>query len=145
MSFWQTSFLVLFGAISMLSGMWISDRTPPVTILSATAVQPSVAPGDLLKVHYELDRARSCHGHFDRVLYDSGRLRATLDDLDYGAPPGAMGRDGYTVTIPIPRSFAPGPARYVVISSYRCNLLHRLWPIVTRAEVPFEVGGAPLP
>lgn len=144
MSFWQIAALLFVGVAFGIVGTWTADATPPVTTLSATAVSQTVAPGEMLRVHYELDRARSCAVRLDRVLYDANRVRATLEDLDYAASPGAMGRDSYTVMVPVPRTFSQGPARYVVISSYQCNVMHRLWPIVTRAEVPFEVRGPPV-
>lgn len=54
--------------------------------------------------------------------------------------PGPLGRDWYITTLPIPLNFAPRKARYRVVSSYVCNPIHNISPIVTEArDIEFEV------
>jgi hypothetical protein len=46
--------------------------------------------------------------------------------------------------VPIPASATPGPATYRIITSYVCNAIHNLWPIVvTPPDVHFEIKPTP--
>lgn len=143
--FWQAAMLLAAGGIAATLGLWVSDKSPPVTTLGVTPLNPVVAPGEALKVRYELERTRSCASRVDRVLFDGMGQRFDLADTEYAAAPGPIGRDGYTVRVDIPRSFADGSSVYRTVITYRCNLLHELWPIITRGEVPFTTKGPPVP
>lgn len=135
--------LLVIGGISGVLGLWVQDTSPPLASLQVAPVQKIVAPGETLKIRYEVERYRSCASRIDRILLDSERIRFTLEDLDYAAAPGPLGRDTFVTDVPIPRAFSQGPAIYRVISRYECNLLHRLWPIVLTRDIAFEVRGPP--
>ncbi|TDR95663.1 hypothetical protein [Enterovirga rhinocerotis] len=130
--------------VGAATGVWVPDRAPPVNTLSAVALNPAVAPGETLRIRYEIEQLRSCATIIDRVLFDGDGVRYNLADLAYAAAPGPIGRDGYTVALPIPRTFAAGPSAYRIVIRYECNVLHKLWPII-RGEVPVETRGPAAP
>lgn len=136
--FWRGSVFLSLGAVGLATGSWVADRTPPTVVLSATQIG-QVVPGGQLRVRYIVERYRSCAFTVDRVLFDGKEVRLDLPDLTWKAAPGPLGRDEYTVLVDIPDDFAPGPSIYRTVISYECNVLHKLWPIITRGEVRFEV------
>lgn len=133
--------LLVIGGVSAIVGLWVQDTSPPIAPMSVTPVQSIVAPGETLRIRYDVERYRSCASRIDRILLDSDKIRFTLEDLDYAAAPGPLGRDTFITDVPIPRGFSQGPAVYRVITRYECNLLHRVWPIVLMRDIPFEVRG----
>jgi hypothetical protein len=146
MSLWRILVLIATGALAATAGLWASDRTSPTQVIIARAETPVVAPGGVLKIHYEVFRLRSCAVRVDRLLFDADRVRVSLEDQEFAGAPGPLGHDSYTTTITIPRSFAQGPGRYTAISRYECNLLHKAWPIVVGGvDVEFMVSGDPAP
>ena len=127
-------------------GVWVSDRDPPISLISVTAMNESIQPGGQLRVSYSVRRFRSCGVHIDRLLFDANAERYVLEDIDFAAAPGPLGDATYTVGINIPRRFAEGVGRYQVITRYECNPLHNFSPIVvTGPLITFTVKGPPTP
>jgi len=137
---WRIASFTLAGGISAVLGFWVIDRNPPSTVIRATVATSDVKPGGDLQVAYEIVRYRSCRTTINRFLIDSTQARFTLDDLRLAGAPGPLGRDWYITTLPIPLNFAPGKARYRVVSSYVCNPIHLISPIITEArDIEFVV------
>jgi hypothetical protein len=135
--------LVVFGTL----GTWLGDRTPPTTVQEIVVMTPQVRLGGDLKIKYKVYRARSCHTLVERIIFDSRRQRYVLEDLTFASSPGPLGPDEYVSIIPIPPRAFNGEARYRAITTYKCNILHHLWPVVggATADVTFDIVGEPDP
>lgn len=134
-----------FGITAGALGTWTADRTTPVDVVKVSVLTPQVNPGGELKVEYHVYRRASCRTHLERVLFDSKNVRVPLDPIDFMASPGPIGDETYTSAIKVPRNFAQGRGGYRAITSYICNPVHSLWPIVTVAgDVKFIVAGDPV-
>jgi hypothetical protein len=139
------AFATVAAAASALGFMWL-DTQPPTVVLKMEILNEPVRPGGELKIKYTVYRLRSCETSIDRLLFDHEKQRVILEDLTFNGAPGPLGESNYVAQVPIPRSFATGPATYRVVSRYVCNPLQRIWPIVTiNPDVNFEVAGEPLP
>lgn len=139
---WRCLALAPVALVAGVLGLWISDGQPPVVTIHAEPLHPIVRPGGTLEIEYHVERYRSCSSRIERILLDSRRVRTNLDDLDYAAAPGPIGRDIYIARIPIPSTFATGPAFYRIINRFVCNPVHSLRPIVTTREIAFVVRGS---
>ncbi|MGU3493375.1 hypothetical protein ACLBXM_04965 [Xanthobacteraceae bacterium A53D] len=121
-------------------GLSALDREPPVIVTDSRVLTPQVQPGGSLKVEVEILRTRRCETKVDRIVFDSTGARFVLEPVEFTSAGGGRGEERYANLIPIPRDAAPGPARYRSIATYRCNPLHRPWPIVGEPrEVAFEI------
>lgn len=139
---WKASVLLSVAIVGGTLGTWLVDRTPPTSVSSVRVLNPEVTPGGVLHVQYNVYRTRSCKTVVERVLYDSQRIRTVLQDLVFEASPGPMGPDEYISNIPIPKDANLGEANYRASTTYRCNLLHELWPItLLTADVRFDIVG----
>lgn len=136
----QVSFLLIIGAVTMQGSLWALDRTPPIDILASEADGFAMAEGTLF-VRYTVERHRSCQLKVDRSIITSEQVRIELQDSDWAAAPGPMGRDTYKSEVIVPHRVPPGPSLYRVILQYRCNPLQALYPIIIRNETPFVVAG----
>jgi hypothetical protein len=120
-------------------GFLAGDRDIPTTTYSAQTLTPEVAPGGVFRVSYTMRRHRSCETHVDRFIYDSENTRHVLPPLDFN-PGLRLGQDEYTVPVKVPEEAKRGPARYSVVSTYICNPLQKLWPIIgEQREIRFEI------
>jgi hypothetical protein len=141
MGFWRTVVVLIAGMIAATLGRWVGDNGSPTQVISSRLLTPVVAPGESLKVRYTVERDRSCAVKIDRLLFDGEGVRYTLDDIESAAALGPIGRDEYTVSVQIPRGFARGRSAYRTVTTYVCNALHNVWPIIIRSEVQFDVAG----
>jgi hypothetical protein len=140
-------------AIMFLLGTWTFDREVPVKFHQALVETPLVAPGGILRVHYQVTRERNCSVHIEQVLFDENGGRYPMPDTVFLVDPGPLGDDAYSVLIPVPSFFAVGKGRFRSARAYFCNPLQRFfnWPVVVPPyegkanDVPFNVGFAPLP
>lgn len=140
--------IITFASVSVIAatlGVWSSDHEPPTRLLKSEVLTPTVRPGGELRIHYTVQRFRSCRVHIDRILYDADRVRRDLEDLEYAAAPGVMGESSYTIAVTIPRNFAQGPARYREITTYFCNPLQMYFSAIVENGDPikFKVEGEP--
>ena len=130
-----TSMAFLGGWLGFLAG----DRDLPTVTYVAMALTPEVAPGADFRVKYVMRRIRSCEVHVDRFIFDGENIRHVLPSLELNAGL-RLGEDQYTVPVRVPESAKPGRARYSVTSSYICNPLQRLWPIVgQQRDIWFDI------
>jgi hypothetical protein len=135
-------------AILFLIGTWAFDRAVPVTFHQALVETPIVAPGGILRVHYQVTRHRNCSVHIEQVLFDENGGRYPMPDTVFLVDPGQVGEDAYSVLVPVPNFFTPGRGRFRSARAYFCNPLQRFfnWPVVVPPyegkanDVPFTVG-----
>lgn len=116
-----------------------SDREQPIVVYSAEAMTPVVARGGELRVQYNLVGRCTCDVIIDRFVYDRFKTRFELPDttIKAGLP---LGEDHYVVPVRIPDDAEPGAAVYRTSSTYMCNPLQRLWPIVGGVrDIPFII------
>lgn len=138
--------MIVAGAIGAVLMSWAMDRTPPVVLKSVEVAEIGVSPGETLHVRYSVHRNRDCAFKADRWLFDSAGNRFTLPDVEQEGSPGPMGGDTYSVPIQVPFGMREGVASYRIVGSYRCNYLHRWWPIPERPpDVKFLVYDSNLP
>lgn len=131
--------LLPFIVASVLGALWVNDRSPPVETIRQEALN-SPQPGEDLIVQYEVVRTRLCSAMIERTIFDGQNGRHLLPDVDRLAA-GPIGRQTYQVSPLVPKSAAPGPARYRVTIAYKCNPLHTVWPItVLAADVMFTIS-----
>jgi hypothetical protein len=132
--------------VGVALGLWTIDRDPPVVINSVQVLTPEVPPGGRLRIKYQVNRIRECAVHIDRLLLDSAKVRGELTDLSFAKPPGPLGNDEYTTEIRVPDTFSQGPAVYRTLTTYRCNLIHAIWPVPWGPnDVSFVVRGMAAP
>lgn len=131
-------------AVGAASAAWqASDREPPVTLIS---VMPAAArPGEPITIVAKVrrDKTRACAVDVSRyvlaaddAMYDMGnstRSAQLIKDLERRSP--GMLRLRFVV----PLGAQPGPAELVSVLEYRCNTVHRYWPIELTTLMPFQV------
>lgn len=125
-------------------GTWSLDRTPPIKLLSS--IDSQALPGSYIVIHAKVKRdlTRHCAVDYSRYMYDGAGVRYDLQgtttlteeaiQLTDKITPDAL-RLGFVV----PQSAHPGPASLVSVLEYRCNPLHRIWPIEMVFTMPFTV------
>lgn len=125
---------------SGMLGLWTAARDTPTVIVSATAEPDVVRAGEDLQIRYLIDRRESCPSTLERMVVDSAKVRFLLDDIDYKAAPGPLGRDEVVIRVPVSPTAAPGPAVYRAIVAYYCNPVHHFWPVTGTREVRFTIA-----
>lgn len=137
---WRTVTFLTIGTAAGFLGVWLGDKEPPTISAELKPVSISVPPGGDLRVRYTVFRTRSCPLKVERMLFDSTGTRYILPSTEFSAAPGPLGKDSYISIVPLPVNIAAGKAKYRAITTYRCNPIHSIWPIVTTApDVEFEV------
>lgn len=140
---WIAYALLLATVISV--AVFAADRDAPFAVLS---VEPAFAkPGDvvMLRARVYRDSSRECSAVFSRYVFDASGARH--DDPSSPASASAAMIEGMekrspgrlTLALTVPDKAAPGPATLVSSLEYRCNKIHRLWPIEVTTEMPFTV------
>ena len=125
--------------IGGLIGVPLTDRQPAAEVLSMVILNPSVRPGDMLRTEIIVDRKRVCDTEVTRTIYDGANIeiRFLPDERQTFGP---LGIDRRVVEVQVPASAKPGLARYRVTSTFRCNVLHRVWPItIAYDDIPFTI------
>jgi hypothetical protein len=122
---------------------WTIDRTPPVNQIY-NIITEDVHPGGDIILRSRVFRHRSCQTHIDRVVIDGGGFRYILQDLDFNTAPGVVGeQDEYSSRIPLPLDAASGIATLKMFMTWRCNIIHVIWPIPDYVEVKFIIMPKP--
>lgn len=118
-------------------GTMLGDREPPIRVYSADILNTRVERGGTLRIMYRVNRLRSCHASADRILRDSANPpnRKPIEDIEIKPGADPTGDDLYVSTVELPEILVPGPATYTTVASYRCNLMHYIWPITTPPRV----------
>lgn len=117
--------IVLSATLGGYSAALVADRNVPVDVMSAEATTPFVAPGGTLRVGYTVYRRKQCDVFIDRFIIDAAGTRHTLPDSEIkrGLP---LGPDRYGVLADVPEKAVLGPATYMTITSYVCNVFQLL-------------------
>lgn len=135
--------MVALAVLAGWLGQMVGDRDPPTVITHVEVNSVKPWPGGEVHVRYNVRRFRQCATRVERVLYDAVQLRVPLPTREFATSPGPTG-DDYAVAVPIPTTVTPGPATYRIITSYACNVLHNLFPIIVQSpDVHFTIEAAP--
>jgi hypothetical protein len=128
---WRALTLIGCSITAGIAGVMIGDREPPTVIDKTEILTPVVAPGENLRIRYEVYRRRSCHTRVERILLDGENARFVLPVTELSGAPGLLERDAYVSVIPIPTDATRGVGKYRAITTYKCNVIHSLfWPII---------------
>lgn len=138
---WVANLTIVAGLLAIT--WFASDRSPPFTLLS---VEPAIAwPGDYLTIHASVkrDTTRECSSEFSRFIFDSAGGRYDIGTSTASVEmiramelktPGLL-----AVTVKLPDNIRPGVSKLTTVLEYRCNKVHRLWPIEVTLQMPFTV------
>jgi hypothetical protein len=114
-------------------GFMAGDRSIPIQVIERSVLDDNARPGGEVVLRYRAVQHRRCDIHTDRVIFDSRGERHLLPALEFKA--GIGGKVGeqqeYVVKIKLPVDIAFGKARYETSTVYVCNLVHRLWPVLS--------------
>lgn len=131
---WRTLTMIGFGLTSGILGIMVGDREPPTVIDRTEVLTPELHPGESLRVRFEVFRRKSCYVRVERMLLDGESARFVLPTTELSGAPGPLGKDMYISVVPIPSDVHPGLGRYRAITTYKCNPMHSLWPIIAVAD-----------
>lgn len=138
---WVANMTLIAGLMAI--AWFAADRAPPFALV---AVDPAIgSPGAYLTIHATVKRdpTRECSAEFSRFIFDAAGARYDLGANIASAEmiraielkhPGRM-----LVTIKLPENIQAGLARMTTVLEYRCNKIHRLWPIEVTTNMPFTV------
>lgn len=133
----------LYKSLAIAAGVlllyWTWDRSPPITLVNDQAEGETRVGGELTIRSEVIRHRRDCKTKVEQMVIDGGRYRHVLDDLEFAAAPGPLGRDIYRRTVKLRSNSIPGESVFRIIISWRCNVLHEIWPIVQTSEVPFTL------
>jgi hypothetical protein len=134
--------VIILSALCLV-GYYAMDREPPFAVLSVTPAEAK--PGEYITIEAKVrrDTWRRCDAEFSRYLHDASGARFDLGSsvasaemigkMD-SASPGVL-----RVSVLLPATMNPGPARLETALNYFCNKVHRAWPIVVTTDLPFLV------
>ena len=121
--------LVIIGPIMW----WLADRFPPYSLRDGVLKPNPARPGDEVDIEWTLELTRSgCTGFFQRVIIDShGGLWsfAPMQSIFVNLKPGKYRTHSFN-RILLPRGIASGVAEIVTVTTYYCNPVHYVWPLV---------------
>ena len=138
---WLCNLTLMLGIAAIV--WFASERSPPFVMLS---VEPATArPGDYLTIRAAVKRdiTRECSAQFSRFIFDSSGARYDIGASTSSAEmirtmeiktPGQL-----VVTFKLPDNISPGPSNLTTVLEYRCNKVHRFWPIDVTLHMPFVV------
>lgn len=120
-------------------GLVIGDRSTPTRIERTFLLTPSVVPGGELLTRRTVYRERLCHTTIERYMLDSRGVRFDLAEDGLGTivfpnGTGLLGRETFIGKQTVPPDMAPGPAKYVALTCYRCNWSQALHPVCEPAQ-----------
>lgn len=123
---------VFAAAVAAVLGTMLAERDPPVRIHSAVVATPEVATGGILEVEYNVHRDRLCDTTFSRTWRDEDAPPNRVVQTWTLTPGGdKLGPDTYISPSRVPDALHPGDITTTVVMSYRCNVIHDIWPITT--------------
>ena len=138
---WVAQMMIVVGIIITIG--YAFDRDPPFRVIR---VQPASArAGEFVTIDAEVMREadRMCSAEFSRYIYDSSLARydigSSVASAEMIARMEARAPGRLRVSVKLPENIAAGQAHLDIILVYRCNALHRLWPIDVTSVLPFTV------
>ena len=138
---WVANMTIIAGLLVIT--WFAADRTPPFELLS---VKPAIGwPGGYVAIRADVRRDidRDCSVEFSRFIFDSSGTRYDLGTSTASADmlraleassPGRM-----LLNFKLPDNIHPGAAWLTEVREYRCNKVHRIWPIEVTLQLPFTV------
>ena len=134
----NTTIVAGYGLAMYLSAL-VFDRAPPVEQLEQREELTGLKPGAAGNIFVRVKRKRLCSTDVDVILFDGDGSRFVVNSArDLLSK--RLGEDEYRVYIKIPSDFTPGKSYGYFHLTYRCNALHRLWPVEeTLDEFVFSV------
>jgi hypothetical protein len=133
------------GFVGAAAALMYVDRDLPTRSLSVSVEASEVVAGGQLVVRYAIERTRDCEMATERTLWDGAGEQYRLENSSRLSA-GPLGEQSYRRVVTVPASAAPGMGRYRVVVAYRCNPMHRLWPIrAVVADVFFTIVATELP
>ena len=138
---WVAQMMIAVGVIITIG--YAFDRNPPFRVIR---VQPAAArAGDFVTIDAEVMREseRKCSAEFSRYIYDASLARFDMGSSFASAEmisrmesthPGRL-----RLSVKLPENIATGPAHLDTVLVYRCNAVHRIWPIDVTTALPFTV------
>ena len=138
---WVAQMMIAVGVIITIG--YAFDRDPPFRVIR---VQPAAArAGDFVTIDAEVMREseRMCSAEFSRFIYDSTLARYDIGSSVMSAEMIARLESSHPgrlrVSVKLPENIATGPAHLDTVLVYRCNAVHRIWPIDVTTALPFTV------
>lgn len=100
--------------------------------IDSEVLTPDVAPGENFQIRYRIDWTNSCQVTGFRFIIDgAGYQHERVRDVRMVD----VGREDFTVSIPVPASAAPGNAFYTGVVQYVCNPVQRF---LAPMEIPLR-------
>lgn len=126
-------------ALVAYTGWQVGDRSLPVVILEEPVLlTPVVKAGEEAKVRIKFVVQQYCPTHVDAFLFDANDtlVRQTAHDAESGQA--EVGKpEEFILPIPVPIDAPSGRTTFRALTTYRCNWVQRMWPLVAP---PFEVS-----
>lgn len=117
-----------FATLALVSALaFLLDRQAPAAHLT---VPPQAYPGAplLLDIGAQDQRGRQCTSELASVTIAPAAGGSSLVRVR------AAGDVDLSALVPLPPNLQPGPAAVVAQITYRCNRMHKLWPVQTTAS-----------
>lgn len=116
---------------------WLADREPPYTLSDPKLSADQIHAGEEFSIEWTLSLTRrGCEGSFARYIVDSHRVvwafaaaRSAFANMQHGRY-----RVNSQTKVTLPRGIAPGPAEVFTVTTFHCNPMQRVWPLL--AEQP---------
>lgn len=121
------------------------DRDPPVIIHKATVLTPRIAPGDAIRVAYDITRRRTCQTDLTWSLYDGAQEIHWFGPVHVDAA-GLPGSESFVRSWPTPVNAASGPGKLRVVIAFQCpgNYLQTLYPVtLILPDLPVQIEAKP--
>lgn len=139
MSVYRIVLTVLLVVIAARMGLAVGDRSTPTRIERTFLLTPLVEPGGELMTRRTVYRERLCPTTIERYMLDSRGVRFDRADdglgtIEFPNGTGVLGRETFIGKQTVPRGMAPGKAKYIAITCYRCNWAQALWPLCEPAQ-----------
>lgn len=124
------------GGIALIPALvifWLLEESP-IAWSNRRILNEKVYPGTELKIQVKSIITKTCDATVYRSIIDSAGIQT-----DY-APITRPGFTDSTIKVIVPINAAPGPARYVARSDWKCNPVQYWWPYsVYQQDLEFEI------
>lgn len=129
--------ILMIGVIGP-AAYWLTDRTPPIRLVSQTDLTSTVQAGHYFKYEQILYRNQLCETTVNRRLIDSSYVLHQYEPVtnESGASLTKKEPEKRVIRVLIPPNATQGPAKLYVSATFKCNPVHHLWPI--RMEFPLH-------
>lgn len=129
---------LIISVVTIMLAIWlgsvVGDRNFPTRVESVRVINPELKAGQVLLTERVVHREKLCHTTIDRMMFDSKDQRFDMQKdglgiIEYPNGAGPLGRDEFVGRQTVPIGMAPGPARYIALVCYRCNVFQWLYPV----------------